>query len=156
MNRLLIMVSTIAWLIVTGAYAATDDGSSIETVLSDTEAAHLVFMREEEKLARDTYITLYEIWGLKVFSNISRAEQTHMNTMLTMLNNYGVADPIVDDTVGSFTNTELAGMYVDLVASGEKSLLDALYVGALIEEVDIPDIQVANDETSQADHIIAY
>ncbi len=156
MNRLFIMVSTIAWFIVTGAYAATNDGSSIETVLSDTEAAHLVFMREEEKLARDTYITLYEIWGLKVFSNISRAEQTHMNTMLTMLNNYGVADPIVDDTVGSFTNTELADMYVDLVASGEKSLLDALYVGALIEEVDIEDIWIAIEETTQADIIIAY
>jgi len=150
------MVSTIAWFTVAGAYAATDDGSSIEAVLSETEAAHLVFMREEEKLARDTYITLYEKWGLKIFSNISRAEQTHMNTMLTMLNIYGVADPVVDDTVGSFTNTELADLYEDLLASGEKSLLDALYVGALIEEVDIEDIVVAIEETTQADIIIAY
>jgi hypothetical protein len=40
-------------------------GFSIEAVLSETEAAHLVFMREEEKLARDTYITLNEMWGLR-------------------------------------------------------------------------------------------
>lgn len=157
MNRLLtLMVSSIAWVTVAGAHAATDDGFSIEAVLSETEAAHLVFMREEEKLARDTYITLNEMWGLKVFTNISRAEQTHMNTMLTMLNIYGVADPVVDDAVGSFTNMELAALYSDLIASGEESLLDALYVGALIEEVDMRDILVAIDETSQADIISAY
>jgi hypothetical protein len=79
-----------------------------------------------------------------------------MNTMLTMLNIYAVADPVVDDAVGSFTNMELAHLYSDLVASGEQSLLDALYVGALIEEVDMRDILVAIDETSQADIISAY
>ena len=157
MKKLLtILISVCAWFTVAGAYAATDDGPSIETILSDTEAAHLVFMREEEKLARDTYITLNEIWGLRVFSNISRAEQKHMDALLTMLNTYGLDDPVVDDTVGSFTNSTLGGMYVDLVARGEVSLLDALFVGALIEEVDIGDLQLAITNTSHADIIAAY
>jgi len=157
MNKLLsFLVSVLAWFTVAGAYAAVDVGSSIQTVLSDTETAHLVFMREEEKLARDTYITLNKIWGLKVFSNISRAEQTHMETLLAMLDIYSVDDPIVNDAVGSFTNTILASLYVDLVASGEVSLLDALYVGAFIEEVDMRDIQESINETNQADIIFAY
>ena len=91
-----------------------------------------------------------------MFSNISGSEQTHMDTMLAMLNIYGVADPVVDDTAGSFANITLAGLYVDLVANGEVSLLDALFVGALIEEIDIRDIQQAIDETVHADIITAY
>jgi len=157
MNRLLsFLVAVMAWFAVAGAYAATVEVPSIETVLSDTEVTHLVFMREEEKLARDTYITLNDIWGLRVFSNISNSEQTHMNTMLLMLNIYGVDDPVVNDAIGSFTNAALAGLYDELVANGAFSLLDALYVGALIEEIDMRDIQQAIDETDQADIIIAY
>jgi len=79
------IVALLAWFTLAGAYAATDSDSSIETALSDTEATHLVFMREEEKLARDTYITLNQTWGPRVFSNISSSEQTHMDTMLFML-----------------------------------------------------------------------
>lgn len=157
MNKSLIfLVSAIAWLAVADTYAAAEDGSSIEAVLSNTEFSHLVFMREEEKLARDTYITLGDIWGSRVFSNISRAEQTHMDALLTMLNIYGLDDPIINDAAGSFTNATLAGLYVDLVASGEASLLDALYVGAFIEEVDIQDLQQAIAETSQADIVAVY
>lgn len=150
------LLVAVAWLTVTVAQAVVPRDAAIETVLSDTEIAYLVFMREEEKLARDTYITLYEKWGLRVFSNISSSEQTHMDTMLAMLNIYGVADPVVDDTVGSFASPLLADLYVDLVNDGGYSLLDALFVGALIEEVDMRDIQEAIDETTHADLIIAY
>lgn len=37
----------------------------------------LLYMREEEKLARDVYITLYEKWGIPVFNNISNRESDH-------------------------------------------------------------------------------
>jgi hypothetical protein len=157
MNRLLtFLVSAIAWFAFAIAYAATEDGSSIETVLNDTETAHLVFMREEEKLARDTYITLNETWGLRVFANISNSEQMHMNAILAMLNFYGVDDPVVDDAAGSFTNVTLAALYGDLVARGAVSSLEALYVGAYIEETDIRDIQLAISETVQANIIAVY
>ena len=157
MNRFFTFVTVaITWFAVADVSAAENGGWTIQTALSDIEAAHLVFMREEEKLARDTYITLGESWGLKVFSNISRSEQTHMDALLTLLNAYGLEDPVVDNAVGSFTNVILAGLYVDLVASGEASLLDALYVGAFIEEVDIRDIEYAIAETTKADIIAVY
>lgn len=150
------IVAVLTWFSLTGAFAATDTGATIGTALSDAETAHLVFMREEEKLARDTYITLNETWGLRVFSNISSSEQTHMDTMLFMLNFYGLDDPVVSDVVGSFANTTLAGLYLDLVANGRVSLLDALFIGALIEEIDMRDIQVAIDETVHTDLVLAY
>jgi tRNA isopentenyl-2-thiomethyl-A-37 hydroxylase MiaE len=42
-----------------------------------------------------------------------------------------------------FTNAQLAGLYTQLVMQGQKSLLDALQVGAFIEETDIADLQKA-------------
>ena len=39
--------------------------------LNAVELNTLSFMREEEKLARDVYISLYNKWGSNVFKNIS-------------------------------------------------------------------------------------
>jgi len=125
-------------------------------VLNDNETSTLIWMREEEKLARDTYITLYERWGTRVFSNISRSEQAHMDALLTMLNYYGVADPISDNTVGVFNDPTLAGLYDKLVANGRVSALDALYVGGFIEELDIKDLWDAIDESTHADITATY
>ena len=61
--------------------------------LTSTEADGLRFMREEEKLAHDVYVALYEKWGLRIFNNISNSEQTHTDAVKTLLDRYGVADP---------------------------------------------------------------
>jgi hypothetical protein len=157
MNKLLIMlVSSLALFTLGNVNAVMDAGANTEALLSDTEMSHLVFMREEEKLARDSYITLYDLWGSKLFTNISRAEQMHMDALLTMLDAYGVDDPITSNEVGVFNDATLADLYQVLIARGETSLLEALHVGALIEEVDIRDIQQAIDETSQADIVLIY
>lgn len=150
------LVIAMSLLVFTVANAAIQDDSFIQATLSEAESTNLIFMREEEKLARDTYITLYETWGSRVFSNISSSEQNHMDVMLTMLNIYGIPDPVPSDTVGDFNNTILSDLYIDLVAKGNVSWLDAMYVGAFIEEVDIRDIEVAIDQTVHADLIAAY
>ena len=100
---------------------------------SAIEEAEVVFLREEEKLARDVYLTLAEKWQLPIFSNIARAEQRHMDLVLLLLETYDVVDPIVDDTIGAFVNPFLAGLYTDLVADGSVSLIHAMVVGAPIE-----------------------
>jgi hypothetical protein len=108
--------------------------------LSPDEIAGLTFMREEEKVARDIYLTLYETWGSQVFSNIARSEQSHMDAVKTLLDRYGVADPAAGQDIGQFTNPDLQVLYDDLTAQGQQSLAGALRVGALIEEVDIADL----------------
>ena len=123
-----------------------------DTHLSATEVYYLEFMREEEKLARDVYIEMYELWGLPVFSYISESEQRHMDAVKRMLDAYGLVDPVEDENaVGVFQSSELAALYTVLIDEGERSLMSALRVGALIEEVDIEDIQHAIDATDQED-----
>lgn len=118
--------------------------------LSAEEAASLTYMREEEKLAHDVYITLYEQWGLPLFSNISQSELTHSDAVMTLLNRYGLSDP-ASGTVGVFTNPELQTLYNDLVARGSQSLAEALKVGAAIEEIDIIDLQERLAQIDNAD-----
>ena len=124
--------------------------------LTDAEIADLVFMREEEKLARDVYLTLYDMWGVSTFSSIAASEQAHTDSIKGLLDAYGIADPVVDDTVGVFANAELQTLYNDLVATGSTSLVDALQVGAAIEEIDILDLYEAMAVTAQPNILQVY
>ncbi|MFZ6030815.1 MAG: DUF2202 domain-containing protein [Chloroflexota bacterium] len=118
--------------------------------LSASEAAALAYMREEEKLAHDVYVTLYIRWGLPLFQNIAASEQAHTDAVKMLLDRYGVADP-ASSTVGVFSNPELQALYNDLVTIGNQSLADALKVGAAIEEIDIIDLDTRLAETDNAD-----
>ena len=133
-------------------------GSSLQEkeALSQQEADTLRFMREEEKMARDVYRTLFTLWEHPVFDNISQSEQRHMNAMKRMLDQYGIEDPVIDDETGVFMNEQLGQMYDDLVTRGEQSLEEALRAGALIEEVDILDLQNAIAESTHSDLVQAY
>jgi hypothetical protein len=124
---------------------------STDTSLDATEISDLEYMREEEKLARDVYRTLYGIWALPVHDNISGSEQVHTTQVEDMLDKYRLPDPVVDDTTGVFVNQELAVLYDTLIAEGAQSSLKALYVGAAIEEIDMIDLQRAIDESDNAD-----
>lgn len=137
------------------AVVAAGNGSGVPVAsfaaLSPAESDMLVFMREEEKLARDVYKSLYQQWKLPVFNNIAASEQQHTSRVKMLLDKYGLVDPVVDDTVGAFTNTQLADLYVQLLARGKTSALAALQVGAFIEETDIADLQKAIKATTHPD-----
>ncbi|HKM07282.1 MAG TPA: DUF2202 domain-containing protein, partial [Sphaerochaeta sp.] len=38
-----------------------------------SQAEGILYMREEEKLARDVYLAMYDAWGIRAFANIARA-----------------------------------------------------------------------------------
>jgi len=124
--------------------------------ISSEEKAGLVFMREEEKLARDVYTTLYDRWGLQIFSNIAQSEQTHTEAVRLLLEKYAITDPIVDDTVGVFVNPDLQKLYDQLTAKGIMSVEEALRVGAFIEDLDISDLQKLINETDNDDIKLVY
>jgi len=124
--------------------------------LTLAEAATLRYMREEEKLARDTYIELYETWHAGVFLVISRQEQRHMNSMLNMLHLYQLDDPAEGNGPGEFTDPFLQELYNDLVALGHQSLGDAYAVGVIVEETDIVDLQAAISGTAEPPLINNY
>ena len=140
-----------------GSHNAMATDSDPETSeLSEDEIKHLEYMREEEKLARDVYLTMYETWGLPVFSRIAESEQLHTDAVKAKLEKYGLVDPVVDDTAGVFVDTDLAVLYDTLILQGEVSELDALYVGGAIEEIDMIDIQEAIDHSDSKDVIRVY
>jgi hypothetical protein len=111
------------------------------------EAEHLAFMREEEKLARDVYLALYQKWQQPVFNNIAQSEQSHMDQIKCFLDAYGLPDSASGEA-GRFNNTTLQGLYDSLAARGQTSPGEALLVGGMIEEVDIRDLQTARDQTT--------
>lgn len=127
-----------------------------QLALTQIEQDGLLFLREEEKLARDVYTALYASSGLQIFSNISQSEQRHMNAALTLLQTYGLTDPVGSNAAGVFTNTDLQSLYDQLVAQGAASQIAALQVGVLIEETDIADLEVAIGNTDKPDVIRVY
>jgi len=123
--------------------------------LSQDETDYLLFIREEEKVARDSYIGLSDLWGLIVFDNIADSEQQHMDAVKALVSCYGLVDPVIDE-VGDFTNEDLQNLYDVLMDAGQQSAMAGLKVGALIEETDIVDIQHAIGVTEHLDMVGTY
>lgn len=124
--------------------------------LNTDEINSLLFMREEEKLARDVYTTLYAKWQASVFSNIKESEQTHMDAVLQLINKYNLLDPVNDNGVGIFESVQLQELYNQLVEQGSGSIADAMHVGATIEDLDIFDLENALDKIDNQDIQLVY
>ncbi len=110
------------------------------TALTQDEQAGLKFMVEEEKLARDVYTFLFEEWKVNSFENIAKSEHSHMQAIRSLIMKYNLEDPSVNDP-GVFANQSLKVLHDQLTDQGQLSDIDALKVGATIEEIDIIDLQ---------------
>uniref|UniRef100_UPI0032163D6F DUF2202 domain-containing protein n=1 Tax=uncultured Draconibacterium sp. TaxID=1573823 RepID=UPI0032163D6F len=134
---------------------AAGDSCTYDGVLSDEEKTGLLKMLEEEKLARDVYLYLYEKYAEPVFQNIASSEQSHVNAVLSLLEGYEVLYPELGDA-GVFTDPAFTTLYNDLTSQGDASLEAALKVGATIEDLDIADLMELLDEVANADVIRVY
>ena len=157
MKKILVCIIFVALAFSTGSAFAAKKGkrasASASVGLDGTEASHVTFMREEEKLARDVYLTLADLYpDQQVFSRIAtRAEQTHTDTMRDKLDQFNLPDPNPEtnnlpDSLGVFTGDEWGWYFEEkfalLTAKGKESEIQALYIGAFIEELDMHDIAV--------------
>lgn len=149
-------------LLPTGVLAAAyeDPGPCCEisaTALTADEIHWLTYMREEEKLARDVYLSLSNKWNMPVFARIAASEQIHMNAVKTLLVRYGVPDPVAGMAPGEFS--DLYGFedtYAELTEQGSASKAAALGVGVHIEETDIEDLNKAIAATTHRDIRTVY
>ncbi len=120
--------------------------------ITKAEAVHVLLMRQEEKLARDVYITLDEQWLSAVFETIAVSEQRHMDAIGRIIVAQKMDDPITNDALGMYAKTvegekDVFGeLYTDLAERGNVSYVEALKVGAFIEELDILDLLAALEE----------
>ncbi len=135
---------------------ATAMSSTSSSVLNESEVEGLIYMREEEKLARDVYLTLFNQWNLNIFQNIAKSEQTHTDAVKNLLDIYGIVDHVRDDGIGIFVNPDLQALYDQLAMQGSQSLGDALKVGAAIEEIDILDLEKYIAQTEHANIQTVY
>lgn len=135
MKRIVILLVTLGLVFSTAmpAFAAGDP------TLTEEETASLLYMFEEEKMARDVYNAMYVLWGHNIFLKIATSEQNHMDAVQTLLERYVV--PVPQNEAGVFTDTTLAALYTELMGIGSQTLVDALNVGVTIEETDILDLQ---------------
>ncbi len=123
--------------------------------LTEEETVDILYMAEEEKLARDVYLAYYDMWGSQVFSNIADSEQTHMDLMALLIERYGLENPVTGER-GAFTNQDLQAVYDELVSSGSASEIEAMKNSAYIEELDIMDLDKAIAATDKPDLILVY
>lgn len=155
LKQTFLMVTLLLALTATESCVAEDfeDNANSGGRLDRVEASHLTFMREEEKLARDVYLTLGEMYpNQPVFNNIAgNSEQKHTDTMRDKLAQFNLPDPNPDtndlpQSIGVFKGVEWGSYFTEkfgtLVGLAEQSELAALYVGAFIEELDMKDIAV--------------
>lgn len=122
--------------------------TSLAAAFTATDAANILFIKQEEKLARDVYRVLGEQWGHSTFINIAVSEQRHMDAVDRLIARYQLTDATLPEG-GQFTYPELQALYDELVALGSESLAGALAVGVLIEETDIADLEVAIQATRE-------
>lgn len=119
--------------------------------VSPYEALALRHMREEEKLARDVYLVLHQTWQLPVFANIAQSEQSHMDLVAWGLQRYQLQDPLPSLQVGVFGSTEFTQLFQLATTFGGISPLHALFVGAVIEDLDIVDLDAVLAVTDNRD-----
>ena len=124
--------------------------------LSAEEGADLVFLHEEEKLAHDVYVYAHEVYGRGPFNNISASELQHTDAVGQLIERFGLEDPHFDATPGVFYDEALAGLYTALTTTVDASFIDALTVGATIEDLDIKDIEEMKARTSNSDLLDLY
>lgn len=145
----MIFISTLAALSIAFSACNKQDNPTPKDSLTEQEKADLLFMLEEEKLARDTYLDLASIWSEPQFGNIAASEQRHMDAIVDLLNTYEIEYEILDH--GLFADPELQQLYNDLSTQGQVSNIAGLTVGATIEDVDIADLQEKAENTVQSD-----
>jgi hypothetical protein len=134
---------------------STNSTNATAAVPSAREAEGMRFIWEEEKVARDLYVALYNETHLSIFTNLAGSEQNHMDQAKALLDKYGLETP-VNDEPGLFANRTLKGLYDDLLAQGRQSPQDALAAAAAFEEISIRDLEGEISATDAEDIRIVY
>jgi hypothetical protein len=116
--------------------------------LSDLHKENLLFMYNEEKMARDLYLGLNAVNPSKPLENIAlNAEQTHMDLVYDLLVKYELdSEDLRSLAPNEFSLSSVKTLFDTLYAEGEPSLQASLSVGCKVEVTDINDLLVQMDQ----------
>lgn len=150
-----IFFTAVLTVILLGSCSNDNNDNSVIIPLTQEEVNDLNFLREEEKLARDVYLFSYDKYQNSIFNSIAQSEQSHMNSVLNLMNKYGIPDSASSE-IGVFNNSDLQALYTTLTTQSNISLIEALKVGATIEDLDINDIDDFIGNTTKSDLLNVY
>lgn len=140
-----ILATVVSMMLCGNATASAATGDDSTGVLDFNEQTHLVFTCEEEKLARDVYRVLGRRFPeIGTFTDMDASKDHNRCAVLDLMRKYRVSIPRVNDNVGVFSwgiyGRYFTEKYLALTSQGSSSPLDALFVGAFMEELNILDI----------------
>ena len=143
-----------AGLVIVLAINSITGFSQNSTQLTAYEKEGILLMREEEKLAHDVYSFFVEKYNIPIFRNIKQSEVMHQKSMIWLMEKYDIKDPSFEEQ-GKFNNKELQKLYDRLTVQGN-TLIEALKIGAYIEELDIFDLKKLMKKTDNKDILRVY
>jgi len=142
MNKfLVILVAALGLAICNQTSAANPQLDQYDQSLDTYMAWQLMYLHDQEKLARDINRTFYYTWGKPIFASIAESEQRHMNVLRAILDYYYLSALVETDEVGVFGAHHHTEAFTDLVNQGEVSLTEAYRAVGYLEEWDIREIR---------------
>jgi len=161
-----------------GAGASFDINQYPISTLTQDVKDSLAFMGNEERLAYDVYMNLYNYHlnngdTIKQFKNIStKSEIKHIGIVQDLVRRYNlgaddvtnVENPVSDNSIaqtnmpmGEYDIPEIQELYDALYEKGIKSVQDALEVGCMVEVTDINDLDrwIQKAQNANATDVIA-
>ncbi len=159
LSKILVMGAGSVAFLTSSAYTKGKSGGKIGSVkLTEKQKGKLFFIYQEEKVARDVYITLGKQYkDENTFASIQLSEQRHIDAARGLCEKYDVdISEVVEDSVGEFEIDILQTLYDSCVLEEDVDTLPkALLMGIIIEETDIHDLEVAmSDEFGMPDDVI--
>ncbi len=144
-------------------------GYPLATLTNDQKYA-LAYMWNEEKLAKDIYLALNELYPANQFYNIAtRSETKHEAAVEELVQRYDINITNLQDYTVNYSEEELRALpagtfgvdkiqelYDALYAKGSQSKVDALQVGCMVEVTDVDDLDkfIASAEEVNATDLV--
>ncbi len=131
-----------------------DIDSLATIVLTDAQKYALAYMWNEEKMAKDIYLALNELYPTRQFEYIaSNSEEKHQEMVQELVKKYDLNITNLVDYSASYSEAELEALpagefgvtaiqdlYDTLYTEGKTSKIDALKVGCKVEVTDVDDL----------------
>ena len=134
--------------------ADTNTVDNSNSILTNDQKYSLAYMWNEERLAKDIYLALNDLYPANQFENIAtKSEVKHVAAVEDLVRKYDINIlNLVDYTVnyseaelralppGTYGVDAIQSLYDDLYAKGELSKVDALQVACMVEVTDVDDL----------------
>jgi hypothetical protein len=109
----------------------------------------LAYMYDEERLAQEVYLAIYNKQPVQQLSKIaSKAEGRHIDAVKSLAQRYGVSTPYQQS--GRYQSPHIQSLYNELYSKGIRSKKDALEVGCMVEVIDVDDLNNYMNEAQKA------